>query len=117
MLKTMASMGKFPGPHEPWDTPRPWTGLHEKFQLPQAAPQPNWITGQPEISECQKRQLRWSNTPSDQEIAAVRADYADHLALLDEQLGLLLEHLAEPERTSITIVSDKGELLGDGEFF
>ena len=69
------------------------------------------------ISECQKRQLQWSNTPSDQEIATVRADYADHLALLDDQLGLLLEHLAEPERTAITIVSDHGELLGDGGFF
>ena len=53
---------------------------------------------------------------SDEEIASLRADYADHLALLDEQLNNLLLCLPEPHRTAITIVSDHGELLGDAGF-
>ena len=80
----------FPGPHEPWDTPRPWSGLHQKLQLPHATPRPNWISKQPEVSECRKRQLQWENTPSNEAIASIRADYADHLLLLDDQLDKYL---------------------------
>ena len=67
-------------------------------------------------SECRKRQLQWIKTPSKEEIKTLRADYADHLSLLDHQLGRLLDHLPEPESTATTIVSDHGELLGDAGF-
>ena len=100
------------GPHEPWDTPRPWAGLHINFNYR------NGTTARLDSSNQKypmpKATAPVENTPSNQEIAAVRADYADHLALLDDQLGLLLEHLAEP--SMITVVSDHGELLGDGIF-
>ena len=106
----------FPGPHEPWDTPSPWSGIHNKRRLPKPAPRPDWIAKQPLSSEHRQRQLQWSNGPSEEDIIELRADYADHLALLDHQLERLIEHLAEPERTAITIVSDHGELLGDAGF-
>ena len=106
----------FPGPHEPWDTPEPWSGVHRKLQLQQPTPQPNWISRQPMTSECRKRQLQWIKTPSKEAIRTLRADYADHLSLLDHQLGRLLDNLPEPESTAITIVSDHGELLGDAGF-
>ena len=106
----------FPGPHEPWDTPHPWAGKHNKLCLPRATPLPNWIVRQSIHSECRRRQLQWSHSPSDEEIASLRADYADHLALLDQQLTNLLLCLPEPHCTAITIVSDHGELLGDAGF-
>ena len=109
-------MGEFPGPHEPWDTPHPWAGMHQKEKLPPASPRPDWICRQPLLSECRQRELQWKNAPSNEAIATLRADYADHLALLDSQLGLLLENLPEPENTAITIASDHGELLGDAGF-
>ena len=106
----------FPGPHEPWDTPNPWAGLHRKVQLPPARPRPNWISRQPLHSECRQRELQWEQTPNNEEINTLRSDYADHLTLLDYQLSRLLKDLPELKRTSITIVSDHGELLGDAGF-
>ena len=97
-------MGEFPGPHEPWDTPLPWAGKHDKLDLPQATPRPNWITRQPLHSECRRREIQWENAPGDEAIAALRTDYADHLTLLDEQVKKLMNCLAEPERTALTIV-------------
>ncbi len=103
----------FPGPHEPWDTPAPWAGLHAQRGLPSAAPRPTWLAHQPHHSECWQRLQQWQPGPDPEAIAALRTDYADHLSLLDQQLGRLLAHLPEPERTAITVVSDHGELLGD----
>ena len=103
----------FPGPHEPWDTPSPWAGLHAQRRLPSAAPRPAWLALQPSHSECALRLEQWQPGPDQEAIAALRADYADHLALLDQQLGRLLAHLPEPERTAITVVSDHGALLGE----
>ena len=106
----------FPGPHEPWDTPKPWAGIHKKIHMQQAVPRPNWIGKQPHNSECRKRQIQWRNSPSNEAVTALRADYADHLALLDEQVSNLMRCLPEPECTAITVVSDHGELLGDAGF-
>ena len=106
----------FPGPHEPWDTPLPWAGRHDELDLPQATPRPNWITRQPLHSECRRRQIQWDNGPGKEAIKALRSDYANHLTLLDQQVEKLMNCLAEPERTALTIVSDHGELLGDAGF-
>lgn len=103
----------FPGPHEPWDTPAPWAGLHGQRRLPAATARPAWMLSQPLASECRQRLEQWTPGPGREAIRALRADYADHLALLDHQLARLLAHLPEPERTTITVVSDHGELLGD----
>jgi choline-sulfatase len=103
----------FPGPHEPWDTPLPWAGIHRQGSLPAPAATPPWLQRQPAHSEVRQRQLQWADGPPSQAIAQLRADYADHLALLDQQLARLLAALPEPSRTSVTVVSDHGELLGD----
>lgn len=106
----------FPGPHEPWDTPKPWAGIHHRRKLPQATPRPSWIARQPMHSECRQRQLQWAQAPDNEAITALRYDYADHLALLDQQFGRLLDDLPEPSRTVVTVVSDHGDLLGDAGF-
>jgi choline-sulfatase len=49
-------------------------------------------------------------------VQALRADYADHLALLDAQVGELLAALGQRvdgANTAVSVCSDHGELLGD----
>lgn len=103
----------FPGPHEPWDTPVPWSGIHRHSRLPMATPTPQWHREQPDYSEIRKRHEQWIDGPSSHGIKQVRRDYADHLALLDDLLSRLLESLPQPSNTTITLASDHGELLGD----
>ena len=46
----------------------------------------------------------------------LRADYADHLSLLDAQVGELLAALgkrSDNQQTAVSVCSDHGELLGD----
>ena len=48
--------------------------------------------------------------------APISADYADHLELLDQQVGELLQALqqrGDASNTAVTVCSDHGELLGD----
>ena len=107
----------FVGPHEPFDTPPPWHGLHTSTQLPCAAPQPNWIAALPENCELLICAESWRGLLSPQQINACRADYADHLRLLDDQLHRLLNALDNREdqtRTAVLATADHGEMLGDG---
>ena len=79
----------FVGPHEPFDTPTPWRGFHPASHLPPATPRPDWIKALPDSCELKRCAQSWSGLLSPQQIKACRADYADHLHLLDDQLGLL----------------------------
>lgn len=107
----------FVGPHEPFDTPAPWAGSHPAEHLPPAWPTPPWLEQLPEGSELARLTRRWSRKLSPAAVKACRADYADHLRLLDDQLARLLKGLAERTdagRTAVLATADHGELLGDG---
>jgi len=101
----------FSGPHEPWDTPAPYAG---KFD-PAAMPAP--LRAQSEPSRPQggiDQRPRFPIEP--REIAALRADYAARLKLIDDQIGGLLrviEERGELDRTVIAVGSDHGEMNGD----
>ena len=104
------------GPHEPFDTPSPWSGLHEDKDLRHPIPSPTWIKDLSENAILQKVQKKWRHQLSLVDMQACRRDYADHLRLLDDQMGLLLEGLrrrSDENNTSIIVTSDHGELLGD----
>jgi choline-sulfatase len=106
----------FVGPHEPFDTPAPWAGRHSAEALPPAEPAPAWADQLPEDSDLARLRRRWQGRLSPAAIQACRADYADHLRLLDDQLGRLLEALAnrgDADRTAVLATADHGELLGD----
>jgi arylsulfatase len=106
----------FVGPHEPFDTPAPWHGRNSAAALPPAQPKPIWLHALPPSCELRQTELSWSNSLSDAAIAACRADYADHLQLLDEQLQRLLQALRKRDdqsRTAVAVTADHGELLGD----
>ena len=107
----------FVGPHEPFDTPRPWHGMHKSNQLPLAKAKSEWIATLPESCELKQCARSWNGLLTSADIKACRADYADHMRLLDDQLGLLLSGLQNRKdhpRTAVLATSDHGELLGDG---
>ena len=108
----------FVGPHEPFDTPMPWHGLHKANQLPHATPRPDWIADLPQTCELHKCAQSWRGLLSPGQIQACRMDYADHLRLLDDQLQRLLSTLQsrmDKERTAVLATADHGEMLGDSE--
>ena len=124
-LKELASMPtnqpwllwvSFVGPHEPFDTPAPWRGRHAKQLLPTAYQTPTWITELPNECEMKRAAAGWHGKLLDKEIKACRADYADHLQLLDDQLQRLLDGLNQRQdqsRTAVLLTSDHGDMLGD----
>jgi arylsulfatase len=106
----------FCGPHEPFDVPEAWrNGAAAADAIPQAQDCPAWADRLP--ADCVLAQrLQQAPALNSEILRAIRADYADHLALLDAQLGRLLQALAarsDQGRTAITVISDHGELLGD----
>lgn len=107
----------FVGPHEPFDTPPPWHGRHRPQQLPPPQPTPTWLEQLPADGELRRTQASWAGQLSAAAIGACRADYADHLQLLDAQVARLLAALdtrADRNRTAVALTADHGELLGDG---
>jgi len=108
----------FVGPHEPFDTPQPWHGLNQSQNLPAANPKPGWLNQLPEQCELRKTATSWAGKLSPEAIAACRADYADHLQLLDQQVSRLLGKLkqrSDEASTAIAVTADHGEMLGDSE--
>jgi arylsulfatase len=106
----------FVGPHEPFDTPPPWQGRNRASTLPAPSPTPAWIDQLQAGCELQQAQASWAGQLTAEAMAACRADYADHLQLLDAQLSQLLEGLAsrgDAPRTAVAVTADHGELLGD----
>ena len=108
----------FVGPHEPFDTPLPWHGRNQAKNLPVASPKPGWLNQLPEQCELRRTSKAWADQLSPAAIAACRADYADHLQLLDQQVSRLLDRLkqrSDATSTAIAVTADHGELLGDSE--
>lgn len=110
----------FPGPHEPFDVPLSWRGRFPQGPIPGPEPRP----ADPAVlerlappgSELARKLARWPEGLPAEAVRELRADYADHLALLDAQLGELLAALArraDAPSTTVSACSDHGELLGD----
>ena len=111
----------FPGPHEPFDVPQSWRGRFRQGPIPEP-PEPRPDDARelerlaPPGSELARKLARWPEGLPAEAVEVLRADYADHLALLDAQLGELLAALAQrPDaaQTAVSACSDNGELLGD----
>lgn len=104
----------FGGPHEPWDTPEPYASMYDPSTMPDAIGFAESNGGRPRgrldglIDE--RPDL------SDEEIAAMRANYAGNVTLIDEQIGGLFEAIekrGEWDNTVVVLVSDHGEMNGD----
>ena len=107
----------FVGPHEPFDTPRPWRGSTTDKELPKVIKKREWI--EKLESNCELRIIndKWKDKITKEQAMDFRKDYADHLKLLDNQVGIIIDKLKQRsdfDKTAITIMSDHGEMLGDG---
>jgi choline-sulfatase len=104
----------FGGPHEPWDTPEPYASMYPPETMPAAKPP---FGGQEAARgllsvRTEGRDLDLQAT----EVAAMRADYAGNVTLIDDQIGGILELLrsrGEYDRTLVVFASDHGEMNGD----
>ncbi len=105
----------FGGPHEPWDTPEPYASMYD----PEAMPDPV-----PRSADSHPRPRGWLDfymdradlrlDPGDE--AAMRANYAGNVTLIDDQIGEILDVIearGELDRTVIAFTSDHGEMNGD----
>ena len=107
----------YPGPHEPFDVPVRWS-RHRPIPPPTPRPTDSQQLQHlaPRGSALAAKLKRWPDGLQPELLDALRQDYANHLELLDQQVGELIEVLNQREdcfNTSVTICSDHGELLGD----
>jgi choline-sulfatase len=104
----------FPGPHEPWDAPEPWASSYDPAAMAPATPAPMSVAVHPE-GELERR-LAAAPAPEPKDVAALRANYAGSVALIDSLVGELLDTVrarGEWDDTIVVVTSDHGELNGD----
>jgi arylsulfatase len=104
----------FGGPHEPWDTPEPYASMYDPSTMPAPRPGPRAAAGRPLGNLDRRLGQRPSLEPGD--AAAMRANYAGNVTLIDDQIGQILDVLrtrGELDNTVIVCTSDHGEHNGD----
>ncbi|TLS49113.1 hypothetical protein FE782_27105 [Paenibacillus antri] len=110
-------MVSFGGPHEPWDTPEPYASLYDPSEMPLPIPRTEAEGARPNgYLDFLFKDPAHSPAATPEEIAAMRANYAGNVTLIDEQIGGILEVLEARgvlDRTVILFTSDHGEMNGD----
>lgn len=102
----------FPGPHAPWDTPPPYNTLHDPAGMPPPRRLERDCSGRPRGAT----DGRGIFDLTAERVAALRADYAGSVALIDEQIGGMFEEVrrrGEWDNTAVVFTSDHGEMNGD----
>ncbi|MCF7854839.1 MAG: sulfatase-like hydrolase/transferase, partial [Candidatus Pacebacteria bacterium] len=109
----------FGGPHEPWDAPEPYASMYRPEDMPIPIASHETLHGD-ELSGLIGRKLARAAQnppiPSPKDIAAMRANYAGNVTLIDDQIGEILEVIeqrGELHNTVIAFSSDHGEMNGD----
>ncbi len=105
----------FGGPHEPWDAPEPYASMYDPADMPPPVPRPRDDHPRPRgwLDYYMERGTPRFD-PGDQ--AAMRANYAGNVTLIDDQIGEILaviEARGELDNTVIAFTSDHGEMNGD----
>ena len=104
----------FGGPHEPWDTPEPYASMYDPGEMPPAIDGDLREGERPDGMLDQRRAQTGERTA--QHVAAMRANYAGNVTLIDDQLGEIfgvIEARGEWDNTMIVLASDHGEMNGD----
>ncbi len=105
----------FAGPHEPWDAPEPYASVY----APDAMPKPlagDMSGGAQRARGALDRQIESLPGVTADEVAAMRANYAGSVTLIDDMIGGIsevIEARGEMGNTVIALVSDHGEMNGD----
>jgi len=110
----------FGGPHEPWDAPEPYFSLYRPEDVPPPLPAMTSVaTDRPQGALLDERvalDARRMSQLTAADLAAVRANYAGKVSLIDHHVGELLrvvEERGELDRTIVVFTSDHGEMNGD----
>ena len=121
----------YPDPHHPFDCPQPWASLHNADDVDISRThqrdlnnRPWWhraaLENEPLGKEAKHRILRreFSRIPpqTDDQLAAMTANYFNMIAFINEGVGKILRCLSETgldQNTILIFTSDHGELLGD----
>lgn len=114
----------FGGPHEPWDAPAPYDDLYDPAELPDPLPgirsssasRPRGLLLDDRLEGDADRLRRLGPDG----LAAVRANYAGKVSLIDHWVGKVLEAVearGELDRTLVLFTSDHGEMNGDHGLF
>ena len=104
----------FGGPHEPWDTPEPYASRYDRETMPAALPR--FTDAAPERPRGRLDRMPPNPAISPADVAAMRADYAGNVALIDDQVGQLIATIkarGDWDNTVVILCSDHGELNGD----
>lgn len=105
----------FGGPHEPWDAPEPYASRYPPETMPEPIRTVDDSHERPHGLLDEK--LRNGGVPFEPgDVAALRANYAGNVTLIDDQIGEVLaavEERGELDRTVVAFVSDHGEMNGD----
>ncbi|MXY56634.1 MAG: sulfatase-like hydrolase/transferase [Gammaproteobacteria bacterium] len=105
----------FGGPHEPWDAPEPFASMYDPEAMPAPVARP--VDDRPRPRGWLDDRIEHGSPtfePGDE--AAMRANYAGNVTLIDDQIGQILaviEERGELDNTVIGFTSDHGELNGD----
>ncbi len=105
----------FGGPHEPWDTPKPYASMYRPEDMPPAIQPPKMDGLGLPPNQLQKR-IQTNQPISAEEARYLRADYAGNIKLIDDQIGQILDTIelrSEFQNTVVAFVSDHGEMNGD----
>lgn len=104
----------FGGPHEPWDAPEPFASMYDPKEMPRPLDRGDTRTSEPR-GALYERYERRPEIP-EEEILALRANYAGNVTLIDEEIGRIMEVVrrrGEEENTIVVFTSDHGEMNGD----
>ena len=105
----------FGGPHEPWDAPEPYASQYRPEKMPPPVPRPKDEHPRPQ-GWLDYHMEHHSPHLEPGDVAAMRANYAGNVTLIDHQIGEILrviEQRGEMDNTVIAFTSDHGEMNGD----
>ncbi len=109
-----------PKPHSPYDPPRPFDALYDPREIPAPRGSHELLEGRDASLAAGRVRYAWE-LMSPQAVQVSRARYFGCVSFQDEQVGRLLDFLAEKrvlEDTIVVFTADHGDLLGDfGCFF
>ncbi|WP_193105125.1 sulfatase-like hydrolase/transferase [Brachybacterium sp. FME24] len=103
----------FPEPHNPYQVPEPYFSMFED-QIPERATDASVLDGMDWRFRWLHRLIEEKRPGFDRQWRRYRANYLGMLRLIDDQIGRLLDAIAEGGReTIIVVLSDHGDFVGE----
>lgn len=101
-------------PHPPWDIPKKYQGMYKDVAFPET------IEKSREYPEHKGENALYGDLDSKEQIRKNREAYYTACSMVDESVGVIIEHLREIgqiDNTVIIYTSDHGEMLSDKGYY